>query len=375
MRDRIGIVTLHGYNNYGNKLQNYALKVTLEKLQFEVDTTVIEEKNVQRKREHDLIVKKMIRSPKEFPSIVSKLLKRKATSNQSKSKYAILREEMFKDFSNKYLNEIFFSLENGEDTSKIKGYSYFVTGSDQVWNPLYYGKLPIYFLTFTEKNKRIAYAPSISHDTLPNLYKKEYRKWLEEMASISIREDAGKEIIKELSGRDVPVLMDPTLLLKKEEWIGISKKSKYEPEEGYLLTYFLGDPEEKIANLIKNLAMERNLRIINLGDSNNQTFENGPSEFISYINNANAFFTDSFHGIVFSIILQTPFVAFKRKYSGPSMYSRIDTLLRKFDFKNREIENFDEDYFSMDFKNSTEILESEYQKSILYLKDALQIED
>lgn len=90
-----------GYKNYGNKLPNYAIKVKLEKLQFDVDTTVIEEKNVQRKRELDLIVKKMMRSSKEFLNVISELLKRKATSNQSKSEHAILREEMFKDFSNK----------------------------------------------------------------------------------------------------------------------------------------------------------------------------------------------------------------------------------------------------------------------------------
>lgn len=194
------------------------------------------------------------------------------------------------------------------------------------------------------------------------------------MSSLSVREEAGSNIIKELIGIEAPILVNPTMLLTKGEWLSISERARNRPDTPYLLTYFLGGPTDETREKLKKLANEKNMTVINLGDiSEKETYETGPSEFLDYINNASAFFTDSFHGVVFSIIFQTPFIVFERQSSGPSMYSRIETLLDNFDMRDREVNKFNEDIFSMDFSGSSEVLEREYEKSIDYLKDALKI--
>src|SRR5699024_2494462 len=161
----------------------------------------------------------------------------------------------------------------------------------------------------------------------------------------------------------------------KEQWMKVSNRASNRPDTPYLLTYFLGGPSKKTRRKLKEIALEKNMTIINLGDiTERETYETGTSEFLDYINNASAIFTDSFHGVVFSIIFQTPFIVYERQSSGPSMYSRIETILDNFDMRDREAEVFDQDIFSMDFSGTHEVLEREYNKSIDYLKEALRIE-
>lgn len=369
--EKIGIVTLHGYDNYGNKLQNFALLYILEQMGYDVSTTII--KNKKNINYLNTINHYFKLGPKEILTRVQgKLFEKENQLTSEEINRYNNRVKKFKEFSNSYLNEFFYSLDNENDLQNLQKFSYFITGSDQVWNPSIYRLLNIYFLTFTTKDKRIAYAPSISRDKLPIKYKKSFKNWLNGMSSISVREEAGAKIIKELNGLEVPVLVDPTILLKKDEWLSISNRAVNRPDKPYLLTYFLGGPTDETRERLEKIADEKNMIIINLGDiTEKETYETGPSEFLDYINNASAFFTDSFHGVVFSIIFQTPFVVYERQSSGPSMYSRIETLLDKFDMRDRKAEGFDQDIFSMDFSDTEQILKSEYNKSINYLNRAL----
>lgn len=279
--------------------------------------------------------------------------------------------QKFKAFSEVYLSEKIIYLDN--DREYIDDMSYFVSGSDQVWNPIEIAQMDKYFLTFAPKFKRITYAPSFGRSELPTTLQKKYKNWIDGLAAISVRKDAGADIIKQLTGREAPVLADPTLLLSKTEWLSIAKKATNRPNTPYLLTYFLGGPTPETRKKLEKLAEEKNMSIINLGDiSETETYKTGPSEFLDYISNASAFFTDSFHGVVFSIIFQTPFVVYERLSPGASMYSRIETILNKFNMRNREAKDFKEDIFSMDFSTADEILIKEYEKSISYLKDSLR---
>lgn len=378
-KNKIGIVTLHGYDNYGNRLQNYALKYTLEKLNFDVYTTIISRDRISIKEKVSNFIKLFNRPLEQNLMKLKKGIRNKISSKKYLyENSASIRKEKFKSFSNSYLNEIFYKL--GEENTKesLNEYSYFVTGSDQVWNPYTKTLLPIYFLSFTEKNKRIAYAPSISHDILPQEYKTVFKENLSNMAQLSIREESGARIVKELINKQIPVLVDPTMLLKKEEWLAIANKASNRPDKPYILTYFLGGPDQKTKEKIDRIAQDNNMEVLNLGvPDEKETFETGPAEFIDYINKASVLFTDSFHGVVFSIVLETPFVVFERNYIGPSMYSRVDTLLKKFNYKYRESKAFEDDLFtdnlfSMDFSNSKNILKKEYNKSLNYLKESLK---
>jgi hypothetical protein len=280
------------------------------------------------------------------------------------------RVRKFIIFSKKYLHEVEY------ESSKIKEYDYFITGSDQVWNPYYSLEHEKYFLQFAPKEKRIAYAPSFGVSEIPEDKKEIYKQWLNEIPHLSIRENEGAKIIKELTGKDAPVLVDPTLLLTKQEWLEISKEHENKPKSKYLLTYFLGDIPTKRKKLIKNIAKKYNLKIVRLADlKDKKTYTADPSEFIDYINSAEIFLTDSFHGTVFSILMGTPFYIFQR-LGGKSMYSRINTLLEMTHFKNREEKdiNLNRNLLDIDFSHVEDILNKERKKSVDFLKNALKLE-
>ena len=202
-------------------------------------------------------------------------------------------------------------------------------------------------------------------------------KWLSEIKYISVREESGAKIIKELTGRDAPVLVDPTLLLTREKWLTIAKPAKNKPKDKYLVTYFLGGVPKEYKKEIKKFAKNNQLKIINLGDiKETKTYITGPSEFLDYINSCDIIFTDSFHGTVFSILFEKPFVVYKR-VGGSSMYSRIKTLLKMFKLESREYEKvrIDNSLFEIDYSHVPKILEIERSKSYNYLKEALNIKN
>ncbi len=153
---------------------------------------------------------------------------------------------------------------------------------------------------------------------------------------ISVREEAGKKIVEDLTGRkDVEVLVDPTMLLTAEEWDNVSNKPEQLKTDKYILNYFLGELSEKRKNEIDRIAKENGCKIINMLDSNSPFYKTGPAEFLYLEKNAFLICTDSFHACVFSILYNRPFIVFEREDNNVSMNSRIDTLLNKFHLQDR----------------------------------------
>lgn len=357
---KIGIVTLNGYFNYGNRLQNYALQEVLKAHGLTVQT-------IRFARETKI---------KKYFTFL-KIIKRNLV-NRTNYILESERQKIFLSFSNNYIVEtdkIYYIDENLDCINSE--YDFLVVGSDQVWNPSMNKESSVFFLEFADKEKRIAYAPSFGVSELPDRVISDYQKWIKSIPHLSIREDDGAKIIKNLTGREVEVLVDPTLLLTKEKWLNIAKSADNKPNEPYLLTYFLGGIPSKYKEQINKIALVRGLKVINLGDINeSDTYRTGPSEFIDYINDCSVFCTDSFHGAVFSILLQKPFIVYERE-GAVSMYSRIDTLLNKFDLNDRkceEIEN-NKNFFDVDFSHTLPLLNKEREHAISFLKNALKIED
>lgn len=359
--NKVGIITLNGYNNYGNRLQNYALQSYIEKQGFDVETILIENE-ITFKGYMYKFYKKLID--------LKNINKNKSNDNLQK-----FREEKFRIFSTKYIKETNYTIKKtSKSYEKLNDFNYFIVGSDQVWNPQYIGNNELYFLTFAPKHKRIAYAPSFGTAVLPKEFEKNYSIWLSELNHISVREKAGSNIIKELTGRDVPVVIDPTLLITKKEWLEITKSSEYKPKKPFILTYFLGGIKENDYNEIKKMAEERNYEIIELANIlNKDIYSADPSEFLDFINSSELFLTDSFHGVIFSLIFKKPFLVFQRNSKNASMYSRIDTLLNTFNVGNRKWENVDNvnDLYRVDFSGLDKILEKERLKSKEFLNTAL----
>lgn len=374
---KVGIITLNGYVNYGNRLQNYALQEVLKSYGFDVQTIWV---IIKRNRPEDFTLKQKIinvlgRTPSENLSSV----KRKILGFLYKNKLDESRAQIFKEFSEEHINETPYKIsENNIPENLESQFDYFITGSDQVWNPYFRKGDPTYFLTFAPKEKRIAYAPSFGTDEIPSEYISKYKKWISDMNKLSVREERGAKLIKDLTGRNAPVLVDPTLLLTKEQWLSISRIPSDKPKCQYLLTYFLGGIPRKRKKIINEIATENGLKIINLAQSYDRVpYLTGPSEFIDYINSASLFLTDSFHGAVFSILLETPFIVFDREGKFPSMNSRITTLLSTFNFENRHIDRVTKgvDILNMDFSHVDGILAKERRKSFNYLEEALQIKE
>lgn len=370
---KVAIITLNGYFNYGNRLQNYALQESIGRLGFEVETLI---NNTQFNTKQTCMLDKIKKIKEKNMKEVYEIFYRKIENHIYKD-LKKKRTQIFKDFSLEHINETDYISENHIPEDLLIKYDYFVTGSDQVWNPNYRKGSFIEFLTFAPPEKRIAYAPSFGVSEIPEEYIENYKKWLSEMPHLSVREDAGADIIKKLTGRDVPVLVDPTMLLTKEDWLSISKTPSNKPMKNYLLTYFLGEISKDRKKLIIEIAKRNELEIVNLSQVKDKIpFLTGPSEFIDYVNSASLFCTDSFHGAVFSILLEKPFIMFKRKGKSPSMNSRIETLLTKFKLESRLVQNIksNEQIFEIDYSHVPPILQKERDSSINYLKNALNID-
>ena len=362
---KIGIITITNGENYGNRLQNYAVQYVLESLGCEVETI----KNTTKQRKISKIKDKLnIISPIYDVTKIKKiqLLNR------------LLRAYRFNKFTKKYIHKSKFIINKNLIPIDIKNYyDYFVCGSDQIWNPKFYFNSEIDFLTFAKPEQRIAYAPSFGIDEIPKENVDEYKKLINGIRYLSVREKSGAQIIKTLTGRKVEVLIDPTLMLTKKEWLKISSKPKINLNERYILIYFLGILDEETKENIKNISKEKGLKIINLLDvSNKESSFFNPEEFIYLINNAELMCTDSFHGVAFSILMNTNFLVFSRKGGSYSMNSRMENILELFNMKDRIYEKCKdkESFFNMNFNKVEAILDREREKALEYLKTSLKIE-
>lgn len=318
---KLAIVTLYGENNYGNRLQNYAVQKTLEKMGCEVETIVAIEKSKQKRSLKFYIANILAET---FPCIVKQI------------NADFLRLKRFKSFTKKHIYTRYILTEGTFQNSINDEYDYFVVGSDQVWNPNFGDYKNNYynmFLKFVTKDKRVCFSPSIGISKLPDEWIEEFREGFNGFNELSVREEIGAKIIKELSCKEAQVLIDPTLMLDKEEWLKVSKKSK-SPQNPYVLEYFLGERDDEKLNAV---AKDNNLSRVTLLEPNDpDIYVSGPAEFIDLVSKADMVCTDSFHACVFSILFGKPFIVYKRNDNKKDMYSRIDTLLALFNVESRE---------------------------------------
>ena len=294
--------------------------------------------------------------------------------NSGKYFYDFIREYNSKKFSDKYINIVFdYKIKNDLNSR----YDYFIAGSDQIWNPENLD-LKNEFLQFADRNKRIAYAASFGVSEIKSNKVDLVKTGIEGIDFISVREYAGAKIVKDLTGKEVPVLVDPTLLLTTDEWDKIIERPVWYCDEKYILVYFLSKLPNKIKKDIHNLSEKYKLKIVDLMDRENIDYYcSPPSEFLYLIKNCSLMYTDSFHGTVFSILNKKPFVVSSRENVSMNMDSRIDTLLSIFHLENRKISK-DNNYkianpMEIEFPDVEAILERERQRSKEFLCKALNI--
>lgn len=370
---KVATLTWYAYKNYGTALQASALTNCLNKLGCDVSMIAY--------------------SPKgNIPST-----KRITLADYFKKAFEILKNRENRVYSsperdrlfNLYIKERIVETEECKTFPELRALSRefdaVVCGSDQIWSPLCYDSK--YFLDFVEDtDKMIAYAPSIGSTKVENpTIRERMAKLISRFTHLSVRELQGAEIIKELTGREAKVVLDPTLLMNAEEWdryIKVEQAPRLK-EEKYIVCYFLGN-SDKYMSYVRALSEKMGVPFYLIPVTERQKksrealpFEVGPREFVSLIKNAAFVCTDSYHGMAFSINYNVPFSTFKRfeDKDKKNQNSRIFSLLKLLGMEDRVVyykAKPKTEIFSCDFSVANGKLIELREKSLSYLSNALQ---
>lgn len=344
---KIGILTLPLLTNYGGTLQAYALQKVLERMGHEVDvlnTPPSFRKPIYWKYplrwvkkmlvNHDIVVARETRTRKEFP---------------------VISEEVCR-FQKQYINSRILPY-----LSDIRenDYDAIVVGSDQVWRPKYFkttwkSEMSNAFLEFTKSwnLKRIAYAPSFGVDNWEFTDEETVRckEMIKLFSGVSVREISGIDLCSKYLNISATHVLDPTMLLKAEDYIALLKGKHIRKKNGNMLCYILDNNSSK-RHLITKIAKERQLTpfSVNCSDVKNTAPINErimPSieEWLQGFHNAEFVITDSFHACVFSILFKKPFIAIGNTERG---MSRFSSLLDMFNLRNHllnDVSEYNQEY-------------------------------
>ena len=317
---RAGIVTINGLYNYGNRLQNYAVTAYLKKLGVDAKTLIsppmafrwtMNEEELQYNKDKDSV------------NLTPALMKRYNFKlfNEEYIPYELVKKRVF-------------------DKEVEKKYDKFVTGSDQVFNPLFrssLGQMDNNFLMFSPPEKKVPFAPSIGMDTIPEKWNDLFYKALITFPMLSCREQSGADLMESITGRRAKVVIDPTLMIDRGAWEQIAKPVEgFDYSKPYILYYFLGDKDAEmpldLKALLNSEKSKHGYKDVVLNDPHNEYANTaGPAEFLDLFMHASLIVTDSFHGVVFSLIFDRPFVTVKRTLrqgnENIDMSGRLNTLL------------------------------------------------
>lgn len=374
---RIGIITLPLYTNYGGILQAYALQTVLERMGHEVW--------VEYRRNNKYNIRKYIRPILLF--ILSLFFSRVRRIYIPTEKEENIIGQYVNQFVFKYINRTVPIYTRSKKLLRPYQFDAFVVGSDQIWRPRYSRGLTNAFLDFTEGEnvKRISYAASFGTDVweFTRRQTKKCAKLVKRFDAVSVREDSAVLLCKKYLDVDAIHLLDPTLLLKKENYLRLIDRniqmSKIEP---VLFVYILDNSLEK-QKIVETVSSRLSLNAISIMP--HKRFEEVGSKYIDecvfppvsdWLNGfecAKYVITDSFHGTVFSIIFNKPFIVVANKGRG---LSRFTSLLKKFDLEDRliySIKDLSEKiiYSPIDFDRVNNIRNREIEKSLKFLNDVL----
>jgi len=370
---KVGIMTFHCADNFGAVLQVYALQQTIKELNIDVEIIDFRPQALIIPYNHTVNLKNRY-SVNGIKGVIRALLSSIYNYRNIES-----RLKSFRKFRDDNLNiskeKYYFSQELLNSPPK---YDYFLTGSDQVWNPSFKRKIgDSYFLDFVDNNAiKISYAASIAEEVDEGLIG-DYKNHINRFDYISVREKSGVEFLQNIINNSVEVTLDPTLLLNKRKWKNISKKPNL--KEKYILVYGLEHNNELI-KLANRLSEEINIKIISY--TNQKIFNNviesfyfkGPDEFLGLFENAEVILTNSFHGTVFSVINNKPFYTIPHTTTGSRMIDllKILNLEERIIYKAEDLKEFD---FNIDYNEVDRILETKRQESINFLKKSFGIKD
>lgn len=357
---KVGIFTIY-ICNYGAVLQTYALKKCIESLISDCEVSIVDFYS----HEHYKIfstatnnsLKKLIKNGiilLHYPSLYCRNLREK--------KFISEQFNLSKRFDN--LNLLI---------QDMPEFDYYLTGSDQVFNRnSKYSS--VFFQQFNVKTGvKAAYAPSFGQSKFTEKELMSIKKLTAGFKYLSCREDDGANMLSNIHGRNIPCVVDPTLLLGEEQWCNMMTPPK--TNDKYLLVYDLngGIP---MLNMAREIAKDKNLKIYCITrhpdihfiykSVNKVIYNAGPREFVGYFHEASYIVTDSFHGTAFSIIFRKNFNTY---IAVPKSSQRILSLLEICNLQSRVINTSDIDTSESCYLHFNKInFETYRMKSINYLE-------
>ena len=313
---RIGLMTFLHNDNYGSILQAWALQQTLTGLGF--DAVHIDYAPDKAEKLRNLLLSG------NSPLLILEGMRKKSATGKMHGGFDEFRRASIRTTA---------PCRNHAALKKAAAdFDVFLCGSDQIWSPVWLN--PAYFLDFTNRPK-VSYAPSLGVKDMPKASKRrKIARLVKRFSAVSVREEEGAALIRQMTGIAPAVLPDPVMLVPKADWQAVMDRNV--PQEKYVLCYFIGDNPaywETVAGVAdrENCPVYVIPRTEGARNAGYPLEENVPPQrWLGLINGAAHVVTDSFHGATFSAILNRPCTIVRRyREDDPeSKNSRIDQLLR-----------------------------------------------
>ena len=357
---RVGILTYHSANNYGTCLQAYALQEAIEKAGGSAE--------IIRFQGEKLAV-----PPVGRQGLMARLIDMIVKTGAKVVKG--IAQPAFESFRRDY-----FHYSKAVDSKTISDandvYDLFVSGSDQVWNYHIAGDLGVYLQRFVnDPGKRGSYAASFGITELSAEWEQEYREALEGFRYLSVRETEGADLIRELTGREATVVVDPTQLIDATEWDKVMKPVRT-PKQ-YIFVYQLGLSSRLLA-FARALSRETGLPLVFTPFPVGQLVPGryhpaiSPAQWLYLMRHADYVVTNSFHGTAFSIGFQKNFFS-EVSANLSALSSRIVGMLDRYGLKNRLIDgNLPPDLSAIDYEKVLPQYLEDRQQSLAFLTDMLK---
>ena len=355
----VGILTWHYYPNFGSALQAFALQHTIESLGYK--TSLVNYHNPK------------FGQVSRWKNFVKIFLGNTIGKFYPRFQYASLC------FSHKY-HKLGRLTTNETLLPKLtKNMDALICGSDQIWAPNVYN--PVYFAAFAnKKTRKISYAASIGLNDIPADLIPKYKQYLNDFYAVVIRDQEGKELLKERCGIESTVVLDPTLLIDVKIYAKMQTAIKG-ISQPYLFCYFL-NKEHKYKENVQKYALEHNLQIIGVSDKvidgewMMRLTGLGANHFLWLINHAKTIMTDSYHGSIFSLLFHKNLWIFQRfeEDSPICQNSRIRQLQKDFNLQHRIVSTTSkiEEFSPINYDYFESQLKSLRSSSLNFLKQALK---
>ncbi|MGL4518776.1 MAG: polysaccharide pyruvyl transferase family protein [Phocaeicola sp.] len=373
------------HNNYGGLLQAYALQKIVRDMGYDVVTDIGETNDMA------LPLRRRMRLQRKH---ISKRLRGKRPATPLRLHFPTQEQldrvnENTKRFVHQHITTVKFITQGRRPSDEMQNqFDTFIVGSDQVWRSEY-SYIPNYFLDFAEQRKgikRISYAASfgISEWAFPPKYHQEATRLAPLFDAISVREDSAVELCRDHLGVDATHVLDPTLLISKDEYVSLVESDGVGEGVGRLMSYVLDESPEKqqmidrlsqILGLTARKVMPKEkLSIYSKCRSIVDCVYPSPSEWIRGFMDAEYVITDSYHGMVFAIIFNRPFIAIANRDRG---ITRFTSLLKIFNLEDRLIFSADEMTRELierpiDYGRVNSVRQEWITKSLGFLKEALR---